>query len=182
MLFRSQLNGEISACVLTGTGCAPHALCATGKILLAPINAVARKMKVPFVVSNRRFADTDVPFAWLTKDKTIRQEYIADNLSGGSITMAYQYGFVKLMSDSSKKKNLNNINKNIHIGIFCGKEDPCGQSGKLPIALAKRYSKYGIKNVSLKLYPDDRHEILNETDKNQVYSDILSFFDTALSH
>jgi len=177
-----QLNNEIFACMLTGTGGAPHAICATGKAILAPINAVARKTRVPFIVSNRKFDDTDVPFAWLTKDKAIRQDYIKDNLSNGGITMAYQYGFVKLMSDNSKKKNLKAINKNIHIGIFCGKDDPCGQYGKLPTALAKRYSKYGIKNVSLKLYPDDRHEILNETDKEQIYSDILNFFDIALSH
>lgn len=52
--------------------------------------------------------------------------------------------------------------------------------GKLPPKLAERYKKLGIKTVDLKLYQNDRHEVLNETDRDVVYNDVLAFFDKAL--
>ena len=58
--------------------------------------------------------------------------------------------------------------------MFCGEEDPAGGYGKGPRTALEIYQKYG-KTVSLKLYPGARHEVLNETNKEEVYRDILKF-------
>ena len=52
-----------------------------------------------------------------------------------------------------------------------------GNCGKAVENVCKRYQNCGIKDVEMKLYKDDRHEILNELDKDQVYQDILTWLD-----
>lgn len=168
----------ITACVMTGTSTVPHFVCRLGQALLSPLKAVAPKARFGLGELGK-FKNEDVPSAWLTKDKAIREQYNADPLSGGKCSATYFYGFVKLMSDSSKKENREKINGNMPIGIFCGKDDVCGQYGKGPEKLANEYRALG-KKVHLKLYENDRHEILNETDRDIVYSDILEFINSCI--
>ncbi len=174
-----QLNPDIVGCVMTGTGSAPHFACALASVVLAPISAIIPKVGIAMSESanNKGFSDTDIPHAWLTKDKEIRRIYANDNLSGGKASMSYYYHFVKLMSACTKKSNIKKIDKNLPIAILCGKDDPCGLKGKMPKKVADSYKKAGIKDVFLKLYENDRHEVLNETDKDVVYNDILAFCD-----
>ncbi len=78
-----------------------------------------------------------------------------------------------LMSFIEKKKNINKIPKNLPVFICAGEQDPVGDFGYAPKVVNKSYIKSGIKDVTLKLYPEDRHEILNEFDQDVVYDDIL---------
>ena len=65
--------------------------------------------------------------------------------------------------------------KDLPILVTSGEDDPVGNFGKDPTTLANIYKEVGIKDVELKLYPNDRHEILNEFDKDEVYKDILDW-------
>ena len=56
-----------------------------------------------------------------------------------------------------------------------GAEDPVGENGAGVQKVVDTYKKGGYHNISMKLYPEDRHEILNERDKDVVYKDILNF-------
>jgi len=178
-----QQNPNIAGCVMTGTGSAPHFVCVLGTILLAPINLIAGKAMFAMneKANNKGFTDTDVPHAWLTKDKDIRKAYASDEFSGGKASISYYFHFVKLMSACTKKSNIKKIDKSLPIAVLCGQDDPCGLKGKMPKKVAETYKKVGIKDVELKLYKDDRHEVLNETDKEVVYGDILAFVDKVCS-
>ena len=59
------------------------------------------------------------------------------------------------------------------IYMVAGSEDPVGNYGKGVEKIFEQYKKSGIKDIEIKLYKDDRHEILNEDDKEVVYKDIL---------
>ena len=74
-----------------------------------------------------------------------------------------------------KKENINKIPKNLPIHICAGEMDPVGNYGKAPKSVYEDYKKAGIKDVTLKLYPEDRHEILNELDQDVVYNDLLKW-------
>ena len=65
--------------------------------------------------------------------------------------------------------------KDLPVFFVAGAADPVGSAGKLVENVYKQYVDCGIKNVSIKLYENDRHEILNELDKEAVYEDILNF-------
>ena len=62
--------------------------------------------------------------------------------------------------------------KELPVFFVAGKDDPVGNFGKSVVKVYKEYQNLGMKDVSIKLYKDDRHEILNETDRYQVYEDL----------
>ena len=78
-----------------------------------------------------------------------------------------------MMSYIEKKSNINKIPKSLPVFICAGEEDPVGDFGYAPKKVYKDFKNAGIKDVVLKLYPEDRHEILNELDQDVVYDDIL---------
>lgn len=173
-----QFDTGIKCCVLTGTLTVPHFVARVGQGIMAPVKAVAPKLK--FGISGKKFEDEkEAPDSWLTKDVTVRRQYRDDPLCGGKSSIKYYYGFLKLMGDAAAKKNIMQIKDGLPIGIFSGCDDSVGNFGKYPTTVYNRLKKYG-KNAYLKLYENDRHEILNELDRDVVYNDILQFFNKSL--
>ena len=72
-------------------------------------------------------------------------------------------------------ENLSKMKKHLPVLFIAGTEDPVGPYGKGVEKAAAAFIKAGMSNVSLKLYPDCRHEILNELNKQEVYDDICSW-------
>ena len=85
------------------------------------------------------------------------------------------------MSKIYRSKNLSNIRKDLPIFIISGDRDPVGGNGKLVSKLYEMYIDAGLRCVSMKLYPEARHEILNELNKEEVYGDVNDFAETCLS-
>lgn len=119
-------------------------------------------------------AKTD--FDWLSYNEENVQKYIKDPKCGFVATGGFYSEFLKGMKRISKKKFLKKINPSVKLLIIAGEEDPVGHMGKGPKKLFEQYSKLGIKDVKLKLYKNMRHEILNETNKDIVYKEVLEFF------
>ena len=65
--------------------------------------------------------------------------------------------------------------KELPVFFVAGEDDPVGDFGKGVLEVADLFRKLGMKKVKTKLYPKDRHEILNETDRNMVYNDLYSW-------
>ena len=104
--------------------------------------------------------------AWLTKDQTVVEKYTADPLCGFLFTVNAYYNMFNGMSLMNKQEKEAKADKTLPLFFVAGADDPVGNMGK------------GVKNVvSLKLYPGDRHEILNELDKDVVYKDILAWLE-----
>ncbi len=74
-----------------------------------------------------------------------------------------------------KSKNLKKLNLDTKIFLVGGSEDPVTNMGKFDTSLTKMYLSKGVKNVTYKIYPHMRHEILNEDEKEKVYKDFLEF-------
>lgn len=89
------------------------------------------------------------------------------------------YGSVAL-SMHRKKRILKRSRKICRCIWWAGSDDPVGNFGKSVENVAKTYRECGIKDVSLKLYEKDRHEILNELDRQTVYEDILAWVEAHL--
>ena len=110
---------------------------------------------------------------WLTKDTSVFEAYKKDPLCGGPFPFGFYY---------SLSHNMANVNKHINkIGdkklfLIAGSKDPVGSNAKYVKSLYKKYIKAGI-DASIKIYPNDRHELLNETDNKTVYNDILDFYE-----
>ena len=108
---------------------------------------------------------------WLTRDMEIVRKFIADPLCGFDFTASGFYemlsGF-KLVASPSWGRKI----PDIPILIAAGGNDSVGGKGKGPTRYADQLRANGHSNVTLKIYPDDHHEILNELDRDVVYADI----------
>ena len=76
-----------------------------------------------------------------------------------------------------RQENLDKIPKDLPVLVISGGNDPVGEFGKGPRMVAEAYKKTGLTDVTLKLYPEDRHEILNELDKETVDHDLLKWME-----
>ena len=110
---------------------------------------------------------------WLTRDSKVWEEYKADKFCGKPFPVSF---YKSMFSNITKNyKGLKNVNKNLPILLIGGSKDPVSNFGKGLQSLFEKYKKAGL-NVTLKMYEDARHEVLNETNKQEVYTELLNFF------
>ena len=74
-------------------------------------------------------------------------------------------------------ENIARIPKDLPIFLASGDQDPVGNFGVGVKRVYRQYKDAGIKDVKWKLYQNDRHEILNETDRKVVYHNLLSWME-----
>ena len=82
-------------------------------------------------------------------------------------------GIVKMNRQEAEGKAV----KTLPLFFVAGKEDPVGAYGKGVERVYKKYKEHGYRDVEMKLYPGDRHEILNEEDRKLVFQDILTWLE-----
>ena len=175
-----QRPNHCCACVMTGVNMMPHGLLKVMEGMMGLIKAVAGDKLISMTSDsmNKRFPDRDVPHAWLTRDPEVRRAYEADPFCGTPTSVRFSHSMTKMMRQATDPENLKQVPAGMPIGMFCGQEDSAGGFGDGPKAALALYEKYG-KNVTLKLYPGARHEVLNEINREEVYGDILKFMDAA---
>lgn len=177
-----QFPSHICGCVMTGVNMMPHGLLKVMEGTMSVFKALMPKQMISMTSDsmNKRFTDRQIPHAWLTRDPEVRMAYEADPMCGTPISVRFSHSMTKMMRQATDPENLKKVPDGMPIGMFCGQEDSAGGFGEGPKAALAMYEKYG-KNVSLKLYPGARHEVLNETNKHEVYADILAFIDAAVA-
>ena len=112
---------------------------------------------------------------WLTRDQKIFDEYNKDEFCGNVCSANFYVSMFSNMKRVYKKENLEQVVKDKPFLIISGDKDPVGGDGALVQKLKELYDKLGVQDVQIKLYKDARHEILNETNKEEVFNDILNF-------
>ncbi len=130
-------------------------------------------INMAFGAYNKRF-DKSSKYNWLTKDKTIIEKYANDKFCTFLFTVSAMHDLVKLNSVCNEKKWYKDISKTLPILLISGECDPVGNYGKGVKQVYRDLLKVGA-DANLKLYPDCRHEILNDTCKDEVMADILNF-------
>lgn len=115
-------------------------------------------------------------FDWLTTDKSIVDKYIADPLCGFYFSNRGYKDMLSLLTFVNSNACAEMMPRDRNILLVSGEEDPCGEYGSGVKKVADKLEAAGM-NVQLKLYPDARHEILNEFCREEVMNDILSWTD-----
>lgn len=124
--------------------------------------------------NNKPFAPNRTPVDWLSRDEKVVDDYVADRLCGFRFTARAYNDFFKIIHSLAINKNAQGIVKSLPILITSGEVDPVGGK-KACEKLLFKYESAKIVDTSLKLYPNDRHEILNELDKETVYKDLADW-------
>ena len=181
MLCRYPDSG-ISAAIICGTGWQPDfALPAMGKM----VDLICRKTgetkpnpwlhSVIFGAYNKKVEHARTQFDWLTRDARIVDAYIAHPLCGFVASCGLLRDMLSGISYIQKKENLVNMRKDLPVFFIAGGEDPVGPYGKGVQQAADAFRKAGMQDVSVKIYPLCRHEILNEINKEDVFADITAW-------
>lgn len=169
----------IQGAIICGTGSQPTALIKCSKALATIQGAllsqkhIAKMLdKMAFGNYNKEIADRRTDFDWLCRDEKVVDAYVKDPLCGFTFTVNGFKTLFTLIDRLNKPENLENMPKELPIYFIAGEKDPVGNYGEGVRKAYDSFQKAGMENVSLKLYPEDRHELLNELDKYQVYEDL----------
>lgn len=119
--------------------------------------------------------DKREPNDWLSSDKKNYRRVQEDPYWIKCYPLSFYRDFFQLLNEIFLKDNLKKIEKNKRIFIFSGDEDPVGLGGKGVKKLFEQYIKIECEDVEMKLYKKGKHEMLNETNKEEVYRDILKW-------
>lgn len=125
--------------------------------------------------NNKRFRSEGTEGAWLTRDKEIVKAYNKEPRCTFKFTLNGYYTLFDTIHDINKPANINAIPKKLPLLLVAGEEDPVGNYGAGVKAVCVNYKRAGIQDITCRLYPSDRHEILNELDKETVYRDIYKW-------
>lgn len=181
--FITLYGNEIEGAVISGTGQQPLGLIKFGIFITKFIALFKgwnyRSKFVNFLSlgsNNNKFKPARTKFDWLTRDTHIVDNYISDFRINFIFTLNGFYNMFKGMLRMNKPEGLYNIPKELPIIFISGDIDPVGRFGKDVAKVFNIYKNLNISNVSMKLYKDDRHEILNELDKEHIYEDLLMWF------
>lgn len=172
----------IKGLFIVGTGHQPYSLVQMGLLISKVIAAFkGEQYRSKFVNSlaigsnNNYFKPSRTAVDWLSRDEKIVDTYINDKRNDFIFTLNAYLNMFSGMLELYNMKNLKKIPKDLPVIFMSGDKDPVGNFGKDIKKLVKQYQALGISDVSYKLYKDDRHEILNELDRDIVYNDMIRF-------
>jgi len=114
-------------------------------------------------------------YDWLTKDRSIIEKYEKDKFCTFRFTVSAMEDLLQLTMRANRKVWFSNLRKDLPILLVSGQEDPVGNKGRGVKKVFKRLLQTEIKDVNMFLYSGCRHEILNDSCKEEVTRDILDF-------
>ena len=176
-----QQYDEMDCALFCGTGFQSDAMCKGGIFLAGLVSFFCGPAhKSPFL--NKLMFETKVYLRdckrtksdWLTKDEKVVDAYRADPACGFICSASFYRDLVTITGNA--KWGMEKTRHDLPILIASGEDDPVGDFGAGIRALFEQYDELGFTDVNMKLYPGDRHELLNETDKDVVYKDFIDFF------
>ncbi len=171
-----QQSSDIEKAVLCGT--------TNGSCLLFKMGSVLLSLMKPFERTDKRgglaeklciksFGKKFERGNWLSRNEAVLDKYVADEFCGGSFPFSFYYSMIKNMTKLNRGVEKVGAKKLL---LIAGTSDPVGQNGKQVKKLHKLFLKANI-DAKIKLYENARHELLNETNRQEVFEDVVNFFD-----
>ncbi len=172
MTYGTELDGAI----FVGTGNQPLAIVRFGKALVSFLSILwgehyrSRMVdRMMFGMYNKRFKPNRTRFDWLSRNQENVDKYRKDKACTFLFTLNGYKTLFSTLIFIEKPANIALIPSKLPVLLLSGEDDPVGDYGKAVRQLYMIYKRRGIKDLSIKLYPKDRHEVLNEIDRKEVY-------------
>ncbi len=178
--FLERHSKYIKGCVLCGTSYMKTFLMTLALGISTIMSSLIQADKPAKLIEKLSFGSysnafpEETPFNWLSRNMDNVANYEADPACGITMSMGFYQSFFAGVNKLYTEEKLATIDKKLPILITVGEKDPVSNMSKNAMRLYDYYLSHGL-NVTYKVYRDDRHEILNEVDKDIVYKDILDF-------
>ena len=178
---------DLAGLILSGsTRAAPVAK--MGAVVATVLTALSKDKSRPcpfmntmaFGSYNKAFPNARTDFDWLSRDTQQVDKYIADPLCGGICSVSFYKNLTCGMARMGKSERIQKVCKDLPVYIQGGSMDPVSAMGKGLYALRDQYTALGLSRVELDVYDGARHEIFNETNREEVYRNTLAFINSVL--
>lgn len=186
--YLTKYSNDVFGAIIMGTGWIPSAAALLGKTIATntckskgshTVNPLLIKLTLePY---NKPFAPARTNCDWLSRDEKQVDLYVNDKLCGFDFTAGAYKDFFTILEKIAKNRQLIGMRKSLPILITSGSVDPVGGK-KACEKLNAQYKRCGIDDVTLKLWENDRHEILNELDKSDVYQYIYNWLKSKIQN
>jgi alpha-beta hydrolase superfamily lysophospholipase len=180
--FIAEHGADLVGAILSGTSGTPPAILPLGRLIarferwrLGPRGHSALLQKMLFEEFNKPFKPARTGLDWLSRDPAEVDKYIADPLCGFPFTVQLAVDLLDAIGPIASRATAARIPKALPIYIFGGARDPVG--AKLQ-GLIQAYREVDLAKVTTRLYPDARHEMLNEANREEVTADLIAWLNT----
>lgn len=181
--YRAGLQGAI----ICGTGQQSAALVAAGKALAAlevrrngPRSRSQKLNDMAFGSYNEAFAPVRTVSDWISRDEAQVDLYNEDPFCGYIPTASLFRDMMEGLEYIGKRRNMRRMKDDLPIYFIAGAKDPVGENGRAVMRVYKNFIDAGMTDVTMKLYHEARHEILNEINREEVFSDILFWLNSKI--
>lgn len=172
----------LSGCMLSGTR-GPDGFKVTAGAKFMAILAVLLNIRKGSSIAkaladgsnNKAFRPNRTEFDWLSRDEKEVDSYAADPCCGFICSLGFYLDMTSALVRIHRPEEMGKIRKELPIYIFSGSADPVGDMGVSPAALVVAYRHRGIMDLETVLYPEARHETLNETNRDEVTESLISW-------
>ena len=175
----------LAGCALSGTGHFARSTARAGEIVSGFICLLGGGKKpsplinrLGFSASNKPFEPSRTPFDWLTRDEAEVDKYMSDPDCGFLFTASGYRDLFRGLTRLSDLGEMRRIPKELPLLLFSGDHDPVGGMGEGVQKVAEEFRQAGLADVTVKLYPDARHETFNELCRDNVYADLAQWLNT----
>ena len=179
--YAARYGDRLAGLILSGTAGDPGAL---GRVGLRVAQAECR-LRGPRVRSrlmealvlgphNRPFRPNRTPFDWLSRDEAQVDAYVADELSGGQATAGFYRDLLGGLLWVSQESTAASTPSSLPVLVVSGEVDPVGGAAAVQ-EVADLLRRAGVQDVTTKVWPGARHEILNETNRDEVEEHLVSW-------
>jgi alpha-beta hydrolase superfamily lysophospholipase len=172
----------VSGHIIHGTGGPMGAILPMGKALVSTVSFFKGKRyrsgfisSVAFAGYNSHYPKSEGKNAWLTRDLATVSTRDEDKFTSFTFTVSAFKDLFRMVGESNSKKWFATYPKNIPTLVMAGDDDPVGKYGKGPTYVYKNLLMSGVGSISFKLYEGARHELFNETSRDEVFKDIESW-------
>jgi alpha-beta hydrolase superfamily lysophospholipase len=180
----SERGRELAGVVLSGSSGKPGALASAGRLVarLERLRLGARGRSalihsLSFGAFNKQFAPARTPFDWLSRDAAEVDKYVADPLCGFRATVQLWIDLLDALPDITAPARQARIPKRLPIYVISGARDAVSENTKGVQQLLAAYRAAGLERVSHRFYPDCRHELFNEMNRDEVTRDLVAWMD-----
>ena len=187
LCVRSSDLGDLNGAIIMGTGTENDAAIVAGRtlcrILMAFHGRDAKSDAIKGLMFGSRYyrqfdtTGADPANSWLSKNIDNVREYMdpANRKDCCDFSLNGYMILLRATQFDNSMKNIRRMNMDIPILFVSGDMDPVGAMGEGVKKAHEKFAKAGVKDLSIKLYHNDRHEILNELDRESVYSDLYEW-------
>ncbi|MGY1815341.1 alpha/beta fold hydrolase [Blastococcus sp. SYSU D00820] len=176
-------GAPLAGLVLSGPiGIAPQMAAAVPQLEAAVAAGMGDQPMEVLGAFNAAFEPARTPYDWLSRDEAEVDAYLADPLCGDDLPPTYGYGagMFALIGRAAAAGEVARLPEGLPVLVLAGRRDPVGgEDGDQVVALADLLRGSG-RPVDLRLYPEARHEVFNETNRDEVTADLLDWLEARL--